>query len=156
MSKRSYMNGFCKVAAANNVNPQALARYALEKDAGDGASVMDKILASARDIATSAKSKWDDADEGTKAAIKLLGGAGLGSALGTGAAAAVAGKKALRKGAVGGALLGAIAGGSQVDWRALYDQLDALSSAAKDRVWESKVSEGLRALEQRDKNRVKG
>ena len=35
MSRQSYMNGFCKVAAANNVNPQALARYALEKKSQD-------------------------------------------------------------------------------------------------------------------------
>jgi hypothetical protein len=139
MSKQTYMNGFCKVAAANNVNPQALARYALEKNAGDGASVMDKILAYARDIATNAKSKWDGAGEGTKAIIKLLGGASAGSAIGTGIAAAVNGKKDLRRGAVTGALLGTLAGGSQVNWHNIYDKLDDLSKAAKGRVEESKA-----------------
>lgn len=144
MSRQSYMNGFCKVAAANNVNPQALARYALEKRSQD-VSFKDKILAAARD----AKDKWDAADDSTKAIAKTLGGAGLGSLLGLGAGSALAGKAGIRAGTVGGALLGAAAGayGGKVNWEELAKKLGQMSRDAKGRV-ESAAAEAKRLAEE--------
>ena len=144
MSRQSYMNGFCKVAAANNVNPQALARYALEKKSQD-VSFKDKILAAVRD----AKDKWDAADDSTKAIAKTLGGAGLGSLLGLGAGSALAGKAGIRSGTVGGALLGAAAGayGGKVNWEELAKKLGQMSRDAKGRV-ESAAAEAKRLAEE--------
>lgn len=39
MSKESYMRGFCKVAEANGVDPQALAKYAQDTAAGIGSYI---------------------------------------------------------------------------------------------------------------------
>ena len=144
MSRQSYINGFCKVAAENNVNPQALARYALEKKSQD-VSFKDKILAAVRD----AKDKWNAADDSTKAIAKTLGGAGLGSLLGLGAGSALAGKTGIRAGTVGGALLGAAAGayGGKVNWEELAKKLGQMSRDAKGRV-ESAAAEAKRLAEE--------
>lgn len=140
MSKQSYINGFCKAAAANGVDPKALAQFAVQKEAQDaapaaaagGSGVWGKVM----EAINSAKAKalkvtknvaqWygDDRNQFAKALI----GAGLGSAAGTGLGAALAGKKGLRAGAI----LGAVGGGvGAVDWKALAESFSKLQKEEK-------------------------
>lgn len=134
MSKQSYINGFCKAAAANGVDPKALAQFAVLKEAqaaapaaGSGKSevwgkvmeAINKAKAKTKDIAGKTVAWYGKQNQATKALI----GAGLGSAVGTGLGAALAGKKGLRAGAI----LGAVGGGAgAVDWKALAESFSKL------------------------------
>lgn len=131
MSKQSYIYGFCKKAAENGLDPIALAKFAVQKEAegaapAGGSDVWGKVM----EAIDKAKAKTIDAAKSTakwygnqNQAVKALIGAGLGSAAGTGLGAALAGKKGLRSGAI----LGAVGGGAAaVDWKALADSLSNL------------------------------
>lgn len=143
MSKESYRAGFCKKAAAHNIDPQALARFAVQKAAADAApaggaagagakpSVWQSVMADIEKAKAAGKGavenavNWYGAQDAT---TKALIGAGLGSAAGTGLGAALAGKKGLRAGAILGAVGGA---GATVDWKALAENLGKLSAQGK-------------------------
>ena len=151
MSKESYRTGFCKKAAAHNIDPQALARFAVQKAAAEAAaapaagaasaggasgagaktSVWQNVMAAIEKAKAAGKGaaenavKWYGAQDAT---TKALIGAGLGSAAGTGLGAALAGKKGLRAGAILGAVGGA---GATVDWKALSEHLGKLSAQGK-------------------------
>lgn len=127
MSKQTYAAGFCKAAAAYNVDPRELAKFALSKKAEGEPGLWQQVLASIEDAKNAAKGGladakkwWDGQDQSTKAILGALGG----SALGTGLGAAVKGTKGLRAGAILGALGG---GAAAVDWKALSSQLDTLA-----------------------------
>lgn len=141
MSKESYMAGFCKKAEAHNIDPHALARFAVQKAAADApaggtgaaqpgiwAKVMDAIneAKAAAGRATGDAKLWLDKHP----AAKALAGAGVGSVVGTGLGAALAGKKGLRAGAILGAIGGA---GASVDWNALSEHLGKLKGGAEKR-----------------------
>ena len=138
MSKQSYIDGFCKKAAENGVDPRALAQFAVQKEAqdaaaaaGGGSDVWGKVM----EAINKAKAKTIDAAKSTaqwygkqNQAVKALIGAGLGSAAGTGLGAALAGKKGLRAGAI----LGAVGGGAAaVDWKALAESFKRLQKEDK-------------------------
>ena len=109
MSKQSYINGFCKAAAANGVDPKALAQFAVQKEAQDAGAPAagagtgkSEVWAKVMEAINKAKAKTVDAAKSTaqwygrqNQATKALIGAGLGSAVGTGLGAALAGKKGL-------------------------------------------------------------
>lgn len=139
MSKQSYMNGFCKAAAANNVDPRALARFAVEKAAADAApvpkaSLWDEVLSAIDAAKNKAQNTWKGLDPNTRELLKLTGGALGGAALGTGLGAVVGGKRGLGAGAVIGALGGGAAAGTQVDWNALAQHFGNMTSEAAKRV----------------------
>lgn len=140
------MEGFCKAAAANKVDPKALAQFAVQKVAQDApaagtsptagtadagaakAGVWQNVLAAiakAKDAAKGAAKSTGEWYGKQNAATKALIGAGVGSTLGTGLGAALHGKKGLRSGSILGALAGA--GASQVDWKALAEHFGQLS-----------------------------
>lgn len=139
MSKQSYIDGFCKKAAENGVDPRALAQFAVQKEAqdaaaaaaGGGSDVWGKVM----EAINKAKAKTIDAAKSTaqwygkqNQAVKALIGAGLGSAAGTGLGAALSGKKGLRAGAI----LGAVGGGAAaVDWKALAESFKRLQKEDK-------------------------
>ena len=139
MSKQSYIDGFCKKAADNGLDPRALAQFAVQKEAqdasataaGGGSDVWGKVM----EAINKAKAKTIDAAKSTakwygkqNQAVKALIGAGLGSAAGTGLGAALAGKKGLRAGAI----LGAVGGGAgAVDWKALAESFKRLQKEDK-------------------------
>lgn len=141
MSKQSYIDGFCKKAAENGVDPRALALFAVQKEAqdaapapaaaGSGSDVWAKVM----EAINKAKAKTIDAAKSTaqwygkqNQAVKALIGAGLGSAAGTGLGAALAGKKGLRAGAI----LGAVGGGAgAVDWNALAESFKMMQKEDK-------------------------
>lgn len=143
MSKESYMAGFCKKAAVHNIDPKALARFAVQKSAessSEGRSagavakpgIWQNVIAAIEKAKASGKSAVGKAVEWHKnlsAPMKTLVNAGIGSAVGTGLGAAVAGKKGLRAGSILGAVGGA---GSTVDWKALAEHLGKLSAQGKD------------------------
>lgn len=115
MSK-AYISGFTKAAAAHGVNPADLAKYAITKQAMDGADLWRRI----KEMVGDAQVWWDDPKNN---AWRPIIGAGVGSALGTGLGAAIKGKKGLRSGAILGALAG---GASSVDWNELAKSLGKL------------------------------
>lgn len=142
MSKQSYINGFCKAAAANGVDPKALAQFAVQKEAQDAGAPAagagtgkSEVWAKVMEAINKAKAKTVDAAKSTaqwygkqNQATKALIGAGLGSAVGTGLGAALAGKKGLRAGAI----LGAVGGGAgAVDWKALAESFSKLQKEEK-------------------------
>ena len=142
MSKQSYINGFCKAAAANGVDPKALAQFAVQKEAQDAGAPAagagtgkSEVWAKVMEAINKAKAKTVDAAKSTAQwygrqdqATKALIGAGLGSAVGTGLGAALAGKKGLRAGAI----LGAVGGGAgAVDWKALSEAFSKLQKEEK-------------------------
>ena len=142
MSKQSYINGFCKAAAANGVDPKALAQFAVQKEAQDAGAPAagagtgkSEVWAKVMEAINKAKAKTVDAAKSTAQwygrqdqATKALIGAGLGSAVGTGLGAALAGKKGLRAGAI----LGAVGGGAgAVDWKALAESFSKLQKEEK-------------------------
>ena len=142
MSKQSYINGFCKAAAANGVDPKALAQFAVQKEAQDAGSPAagagtgkSEVWAKVMEAINKAKAKTVAAAKSTaqwygkqNQATKALIGAGLGSAVGTGLGAALAGKKGLRTGAI----LGAVGGGAgAVDWKALAESFSKLQKEEK-------------------------
>lgn len=142
MSKQSYINGFCKAAAANGVDPKALAQFAMQKEAQDAGSPAagagagkSEVWAKVMEAINKAKAKTVDAAKSTaqwygkqNQATKALIGAGLGSAVGTGLGAALSGKKGLRTGAI----LGAVGGGAgAVDWKALAESFSKLQKEEK-------------------------
>lgn len=121
MSKKSYIAGFCKAASAMNVNPEALARFAMSKAAeGEGG-----VMSSINNALGGALNWWNNPDN---AAWRPLIGAGVGSALGTGIGAAVKGKKGLRSGAILGALGGGLAA---VNWNQLAKALERMQNESK-------------------------
>lgn len=138
MSKQSYIDGFCKKAAENGVDPRALAMFAVQKEAQDAAPAPapaaagggSDVWAKVMEAINKAKAKTMEAAKSTaewygdqNQAVKALIGAGLGSAAGTGLGAALAGKKGLRAGAI----LGAVGGGAgAVDWKALAESFKRL------------------------------
>lgn len=129
MSKQSYLNGFCKTAEANGVDPKALARFAIEKCSQDGAAAAgDKagMWEAIKAWLESAKNKTIDPKTwewftNRGSSVQSLIGAGAGAALGTGLGAAVSKKGKRKSGLTAGAILGAIAGASapHVDWKAI-------------------------------------
>lgn len=122
MRRKSYIDGFCKVAAAHGVDPRTLARYAIEKKAEGEGGYLDKI----KDLLGQANNWYNEQSEGVKGLI----GAGAGALAGTGIGAALAGRKGIRSGAV----LGALGGGyAAVDWKALAKALGDLGEQAKAR-----------------------
>lgn len=141
MSKQSYIEGFCKKAAENGLDPKALAQFAVHKEAQDAAAAASgsgeksEIWAKVMELLGKAKAKTIDAAKSTaqwygnrNQAEKALIGAGLGSAVGTGLGAAIAGKKGLRAGAI----LGAVGGGvGAVDWKALSEAFGKMQNENK-------------------------
>lgn len=123
MSKQTYVEGFCKAAAAKGIDPKALARYVLSKEAQDGEQTLAQRL---KDALGDAKVWYDRQNEGVKGLI----GAGTGALVGTGLGAALGGKGVIRTGSI----LGAIAGGaSTVDWKKLSDELGKLADQSRAR-----------------------
>ncbi len=112
MSKQTYLAGFCKAAAARGVNPEALARFAIQKEAQDSnPDIWAKVLKYIKN----AKDMWNILGPSTQSAISGL----AGSAIGTGLGASIGGTKGLVLGAIVGAIAGA--GAPHVDWRAVID-----------------------------------
>jgi len=125
MSKQSYLAGFCKAAEAKNVDPKALAEFAMQKHAEDSGKglwdIVKEYLEKVKTNTVSGAEKVKDwyvnrAGESTKSLI----GAGLGAAVGTGLGAAVTGGK---KGLVPGAIIGGIGGAAapHVNWKAVIN-----------------------------------
>ncbi len=100
MSERSYINGFCKTAAASNVDPRRLARYALTKSADSG-TIWNNVKA----YLDQAQEWYNRQSATTKALIGAGGGALIGGALG----GLIGGRKGLAAGGVVGGLGGAAA-----------------------------------------------
>ena len=149
MSKQSYINGFCKAAADNGLDPEALARFAVNKEAqaadpapaGGKSEIWGKVMEATSKVKDRAKGAGGNVAAWygkQKQATKALVGAGLGSAVGTGLGAALAGKKGLRSGAILGALGGGV---GAVDWKELSKSIGSLAEKAKA---SSKAKEGAK------------
>lgn len=144
MSKETYAAGFCKAAAAKNVDPRELALYiasvkqAQAADAGAAAatdaSTWAKVLAWLKDMGAKAKGGINDArawtNENLGPSTQSLAGGLLGAGIGTGLGAAIKGKKGLAPGAIIGALSGAAA--PQVDWQAVINSFRPPKNVKKD------------------------
>ena len=114
-ANEAYERGFRKCAEAHGVDPQALARFIISKEAADT-----DIWGKVKTWLDQAKSWYGKQDAGTKALINAGGGALVGTGLG----AAVTGGK---KGLVPGAIIGGIGGAAapHVNWKAVIDSLES-------------------------------
>ena len=121
MSKQSYMAGFCKVAAANNVDPRALAAYivkcAEDDKPGKAKEIWDKVLAYLKDLKNKSVETYNNMTPNQKALAGAAGGLLAGGGLG----AAIGGKKGILPGSVIGALGGGAA--ANVDWKKVVEYL---------------------------------
>lgn len=132
MSKQSYVDGFCKAAAAQGVDPYALARIfaPMRKQAQAGG-----IWEGVKNVIDQVKQKWDEVDPSYKPLVGSLVGGGVGA--GTGALAGKlfgfgAGRGALAGlgiGGLGGALYGSSAGNRQITKALKADKAKALEEA---------------------------
>lgn len=132
MSKQSYVDGFCKAAAAQGVDPYALARIfaPMRKQAQAGG-----IWEGVKNVIDQVKQKWDEVDPSYKPLVGSLVGGGVGA--GTGALAGKlfgfgAGRGALAGlgiGGLGGALYGSSAGNRQIAKALKADKAKALEEA---------------------------
>ena len=132
MSKQSYVEGFCKAAEAQGVDPYALYELVvpMRKEAQSGG-----IWDSVKGVIEQAKQKWNEIDPNYKPLVGSLVGGGLGA--GAGALAGKlfgfgAGRGALAGlgiGGLGGALYGSGAGNKQLAESMKADKAKALEEA---------------------------
>lgn len=130
MSKKSYINGFCKAAEARGVDPRSLVEFVMAKKAADdnkGGGFMDSVSNGIGSFANWWRNSEGDSErEVYKALIGALAGGGLGVGVGS----ALAGRGGVRSGAILGSLVGA---GGAVNWDVLKNALGSLADKAKQR-----------------------
>ena len=130
MSKESYMAGFCKKAAANNIDPQKLAQFVaqqLDKQAAAG-DVWGKVMQVIETAKQNAGKVWNSIDP----KLRPLAGGAIGAGIGAGGGAILG--KLLGVGAGKGAIAGLGIGGIS-------------GSALGAKSWNDKLNARIRALQ---------
>jgi outer membrane lipoprotein SlyB len=132
MSRQSYINGFCKRAASNGVDPHALAALVTkEAQAGSASNIWSQVmqfLSKAKDAAKGAygdlKENYKFLDPKTKALVNTAGGTLLGGTVG--------GLFGGKKGALAGSVLGGATGAAtQVDWKSILKKIEGMNKKTK-------------------------
>ena len=132
MSRQSYINGFCKKAALNGVDPHALADIVVKNaQAGSASNIWSQVmqfLSKAKDAAKGAygdlKGKYALLSPKEKALVNAAGGTLLGGAVG--------GLFGGKKGALAGSVLGGATGAAtQVDWKSILKKIEGMNKKTK-------------------------